>query len=488
MSRVLGFIRDLIIAFALGASPWADSFFVAFRIPNLLRRLFGEGSLTMAFIPVFERTRQEKGLEEAFSLARSVFHWLLLILGLLCLLTISGAGFVTRLIAPGFADNPVCFSLTVLLVQICFPYIIFISGVALCMGILNSMGHFLAPAMAPCILNVVLISAALVGYYSQLSVPVALAFGVLLAGLLQWESQQPFLRAKGFSWKGKWSFSHQGVKRIGKLVLPSLLGAAVYQINIVLNTVLASLLPQGSISYLYYADRLTQFPLGIFGVAVSTAALPSLSSLASKDRTGDFRNTLHTTLSLTLFISLPAMAGLISLSHPLIKFLFARGAFDQHAVGATALALVGYGLGLPAFCAVRNLVSAFYALEDTRTPVFVAIICLLVNIGTGFVLMHYIAHFGLALAVSISSWINIILLGLLLQKKIGPWFAVDRELIISGLLSGLIFLGCYFTVPLGVKAVFLIPIWMVVYLGGALLCGSKGASLLLGVIYKRIKQ
>ncbi|MFP4657887.1 MAG: lipid II flippase MurJ, partial [Desulfonatronovibrionaceae bacterium] len=244
---------------------------------------------------------------------------------------------------------------------------------------------------------------------------------VLIAGLGQWLLQQPFLRQKGFQWTGKVEMNHPGVKQIGRLMLPTVLGAAAYQLNILIGTMLASLLPFGSVSYLYYADRLVQFPLGVFGVAVSTAALPSLSSLAAKQDLRDFKHTLNTTIGLTLFISIPAAAGLIGMGEPLIQILFGRGRFDQLAVTATNLALLGYASGLPAFSAVRSLISAFYALEDTRTPVFVSILCMLFNICAGYLLMQHLNHLGLALAASLASWINVLLLGIFLRRRIGSW-------------------------------------------------------------------
>ncbi|MFP4167464.1 MAG: murein biosynthesis integral membrane protein MurJ [Desulfonatronovibrionaceae bacterium] len=421
LSRVLGFVRDLILAAVLGAGPLADAFFVAFRLPNVLRRLFAEGSLTMAIVPVYTRYRKTQGEESADVVARSVQVWLLVILCTLSLAAVFFSGGITALVAPGFRSNPEIFRLTSQLVRICFPYIVFISSVALCMGILNSRGHFLAPALAPCVLNIVLIAAAGLAWLAQISIPYTLAWAVLIAGLGQWLLQQPFLRQKGFQWTGKVEMNHPGVKQIGRLMLPTVLGAAAYQLNILIGTMLASLLPFGSVSYLYYADRLVQFPLGVFGVAVSTAALPSLSSLAAKQDLRDFKHTLNTTIGLTLFISIPAAAGLIGMGEPLIQILFGRGRFDQLAVTATNLALLGYASGLPAFSAVRSLISAFYALEDTRTPVFVSILCMLFNICAGYLLMQHLNHLGLALAASLASWINVLLLGIFLRRRIGSW-------------------------------------------------------------------
>ncbi|WP_432738446.1 murein biosynthesis integral membrane protein MurJ [Maridesulfovibrio sp. FT414] len=485
LSRILGFVRDLIVAFALGAGLPADAFFVAFRIPNLLRRLFGEGSLTMAFVPVFSRIRQEQGDEAAFAMARSAMVWLLIILGGLTLLAIIFAKPLVLVIAPGFSRNPELMGLTVELVRVCFPYVIFICGVALCMGILNSLGHFLAPALAPCMLNIALIGSALIGYFTGNSVALFMAWGVLLGGLLQWFLQQPYLKRAGLSWRGRTELDNPGVKRMGRLMLPTVLGAAVYQINVALGTLLASFLPVGSVSYLYYADRLVQFPLGVFGIAVGTAALPSLAALCVKGREKEFALTLQNTVGLTLFISLPAMAGLVALAYPLIGLLFQRGAFDQQAVAATAQALMAYGVGLPFIAMSRPLVSAFYAQEDTRTPVKIAIGCLLVNVAAGYLLMQSMAHVGLALAVSLSSMLNSLLLAVIMGRRTGispfPWAGVFKSL----LLSGLIGVGAWYSARYDILWFALIPVWVAVYGGGALLLRSEDARLLVGALRRR---
>lgn len=486
LSRILGFLRDVVIAFSLGAGPWADAFFVAFRLPNLLRRLFAEGSLTMAFVPVFTRTKQEDGLPRAFAFSRSILIWLLIVLFCITGIAILAAKPLTMLIAPGFTKNAEVFQYTVLLVRICFPYIIFISVVALCMGILNSLDHFFAPALAPCILNLILITAAFLAVWTNYSVPMFLALGVLLAGFGQWLLLQPFLVKKGFSWIGNWSLKDQKVKRVAKLMLPTVLGAAVYQINIVVITILASYLPKGSISFLYYADRLVQFPLGVFGIAVSTAALPNLSSLNVAGNKKEFIRTLNSTISLNLFISLPAMAGLIALREPLISILFVRGAFDASAAQATAWALAGYAIGLPAFCCIRSLVSGFYALEDTKTPVIIAAICMCFNFGLGFWLMQYIEHIGLAVAVSISSWINILLLGICLRFQIGSWFQWNIGQAVFIILSLSIGIGSFFTSSLGWIALALIPFWVIFYMEVGVLCRLPEAKMVQDMIWEKL--
>jgi putative peptidoglycan lipid II flippase len=489
LSRGLGLVRDLIMAYTLGASVLADAFFVAFRVPNLLRSLFAEGSLTMAFVPTFVRTRQEQGDQAAFTLARSIQFWLLAILGVLTVLVLLFPKAVALLIASGFAaKRPEMFELTASLIQICFPYILFISGVALCMGVLNSMGHFLLPALAPCILNIVLIAASLLAIAVGGNVAVYLAWGVLVAGLGQWLLQQPALRARGFSWAGPVEPLGPGVRRIGTLMLPTVLGSAVYQINILIGTGMASFLPEGSVSYLYYADRLFQFPLGVFGVAVGVATLPSLSTLAAPDRREEFRDTLASSLGLTLFVNLPAAAGLAGLSLPLVGLLFGRGEFSDAAVHGTALALLGYVAGLPAFSSVRSLASAYYALGDTRTPVRVALACLCVYIVTGFASMQFMGHVGLALASSVSAWVNVLLLGFLLRRHLGPWFRVGRDTLVSLSLSLAMLGGCWASTRLGGASLLLIPLWALAYLGACLALGVSQARLFADILGRRFRR
>jgi putative peptidoglycan lipid II flippase len=248
------------------------------------------------------------------------------------------------------------------------------------------------------------------------------------------------------------------VKRIGVLMLPTVFGAAVYQINILIGTMLASLLAVGSISYLYYADRLVQLPLSVFAVALSMAAMPSLSLLASSRNLIGFQNTLNSTLGLTLFVCLPAAAGLAGMSVPIVDAVFGRGAFGPEAVQATAWALVGYSIGLPAFACVRPLVSAFYALEDTRSPVLVAVVCLLLNVGLSLLLMQYMAHVGLAVAAALSSWVNVLLLGLLLRRRIGPWLSIRNRLARISALTILLGLAAIGVSGLGKIAVLTIPV------------------------------
>ena len=489
LSRILGFFRDMILAYVLGAGIAADAFYVAYRLPNMMRRLFAEGSMTMAFVPVFTRLREQEGDAKAFAMPRSALVWLLMILGVLTALAIVFARPLTALITPGFVANPPLFDLTVELTRIVFPYIIEISVVALCMGVLNSFGHFLAPALATSELNTIIIAGAGVAWIFKLDVAHTLAWAVVVGGFGQVLMQQPQLKKFGFTWRGEWSLADKGVTRMGKLMLPTAFGAATYQLNIVLGTLLASFLPTGSISYLYYADRLVQFPLGVFGVAVGTVALPSLSKLASSGNMDEFVKTLNASLRLTLFICLPAAAGLITLADPMVRILFGRGAFGPQAIEATSLALIAYGVGLPAFACVRPLYAAYFALADTRTPAITAAICLVVYVASGWALMGPIGHVGLALATSISSWVNVLILGLVLRRKCGgAWFAPGRTTLLGVVLSCGVGFGAHATADRPILSLLLIIGWAVAYMAVASLCNVEEARMLTNFALRRLHR
>lgn len=427
LSRILGFIRDAVIAWYFGAGFSSDAFIAAFRIPNLLRRLVAEGSLSSAFIPVFTDLIVNKGRDEAFDMARSAFRLLSLIL-----IFIAGGGillapFIVRVIAPGFGAEKL--SLTVGLTRLMFPYIFFIGMAALCMGILNVLGNFAIPALAPALLNIAMIGSVL-AIAPILTRPVAgLALGVLIGGVLQLALQLPALIRKGFRLREKTRWFHPGLKRVGTLIPPVILGGAVYQLNIVVGTLLGSLLPEGSVTYLYFADRLVQFPLGIFAIAAATAVLPSLSRQAAARRIYELRNTFGFALRLVFFISIPAMVGLIVLREPIVAILFQRGEFDAVATQLTAQALLYYSLGLWAFSAVKIVTATFFALQDTRTPVRMAIISISANIILGVVLMKPLAHGGLALATSLASILNLVLLSRALRIKLGSlgWGSIAKS-------------------------------------------------------------
>lgn len=422
LSRIFGYIRDMVLASFFGAGMAADAFIAAFRIPNLLRRLFGEGSLSIAFVPVFTETLIRSDRDDAMRLAVSSLKLLFVCLTIATVVGVIAAPQIVRLIAPGFSHLPEKMALTVMLTRVMFPYVTLIGLVALCMGILNVLGHFAAPAVAPVLLNLSMIAAVIgVSRFSDSeSVRVmGLAGGVLLGGVLQLALQVPYLVSHGVRfWKrsGLW---HPGMKTVGLLILPTIFGAAVYQINILVGTLLASLLPEGSVSYLYYADRLVQFPLGIFAQAAATAVLPSLSRQAAAGDHAAMGDTFGHAMGLVLFITIPAMVGLIVLRDPIVALLFKRGAFDARAARLTSDALLYYASGLWAFSAVRIVVSTFYAMQDTRTPVKTATISIAANILFGITLMGPMKHSGLALATSLASMVNLSIMVYVLRKKMG---------------------------------------------------------------------
>jgi putative peptidoglycan lipid II flippase len=439
LSRILGFVRDAVIAGLFGATMSSDAFFVAFRIPNLLRRLFAEGTLSIAFIPVFTEYLALQGQKEAFEFARSALRLLTVLLVFVCLAGMLLAPVIVFMIAPGFAEAPEKFNLTVSLTRWMFPYIICISLVALMMGILNALGHFAAPALAPVFLNVAIIGSAFL-IAPHMAVPVhGLALGVLIGGVLQLTLQLPFLIRKRFYFWEKAGLFHSGLQKVGRLMLPAVFGAAVYQINILVGTLLASFLPEGSVSCLYYADRLVQFPLGLFAMAAATAVMPSFSRQAAMKNFQALQDTFVHSMNLVFFITMPAMVGMIILREPIVALLFKRGAFDLQNTQLTAVALLYYCLGLWAFSGVRIVIATFYALQDTRTPVKMGIVSVVANVVLGIILMGPLAHGGLALATSLASMLNLGLLVHALWGRIGAprWSRIGRSVARSTVCAGL---------------------------------------------------
>ncbi|MEW6076615.1 MAG: murein biosynthesis integral membrane protein MurJ [Thermodesulfobacteriota bacterium] len=442
-SRIFGYIRDMVVAGFLGAGLVADAFFIAFTIPNLLRRLFAEGALTISFIPVFIDRMKNQGREDAFVMARSALRLLTTVMLAVVLAGILFTPAIVRVIGWGWAaDEPDKIALTVTLTRIMFPYLLFVSLVALCMGILNALGYFAAPAISPVFSNIAMIAAvsgaaALSG--DSLFRAKGLAWGVVAGGVLQLALQLPFLMKVGLRIRQRAPLFHPGLKRVAILMLPAVFGAAVYQVNIVVGRLLATMLPEGSVSCLYYADRLVQFPLGVFALSGAMAALPSLSRQAAAGDYGAVADTFAFSLKLTFFITLPAMTGLIVLREPIVALLFQRGEFDAAAVRMTAQALLFYSLGLWAVSAARIVVSVFYALSDTRTPVLMAFVASLANIGFGLALMGPLAHGGLALAVSLSAVVNFILLMGALRARLPSlkMSAVTVSFVRSAVCSGL---------------------------------------------------
>ncbi|HEV2301520.1 MAG TPA: murein biosynthesis integral membrane protein MurJ [Stellaceae bacterium] len=425
VSRIFGFARDVLSAAILGAGPVADAFFVALRLPNLFRSLFAEGAFSAAFVPAFASAVAERGAQEARHFAEDALAVLLAaLLGFLLLAEIFMPA-VMRVMAPGFAALPAKFALAVELARITFPYLLFIALVALEGGILNSLDRFAAVAATPILLNLFLIAALLVLRHWRSTDGHVLAWAVCAAGLAQFLWLALACARAGATLRLPRPRLTPAVRQTLKIMMPGVVGAGVTQLNLLISTALASLLPTGSVAYLYYADRLNQLPLGVVGIAVGTAILPALSR---QIRLGEIEGALATQnrgVELALFLTVPAGLALILLASPILAALFERGAFGASATAATAAALAAYAVGLPAFVLVRVLAPGFFARRDTATPVRVAIAAMLTNFALTLLLMRILAHVGIALATSAAGWVNALtLLAVLLRRG---HFRFDRR-------------------------------------------------------------
>ncbi len=424
ISRLLGFVRDLVFAQVFGAGPATDAFFVAFKIPNFLRRLFAEGAFSQAFVPVLSEFKTKRSHVEVRRLIADVSGALGGVLVVVTALAMIASPLLVFLFAPGFADDPAQFDLANGMLRITFPYLLLVSLTALAGGVLNSYGRFAAPALSPVLLNLLLIGAALWG--SKLfAVPVtALAWGVFAAGVAQLLFMLPFLARLGLLVRPRWDWSDEAVRRILRLMGPAIFGSSVAQVNLLLNTVIASFLTVGSLSWLYYSDRLVEFPIGVFGVAVGTVILPNLSQRHAEASGEAFSRTLDWGVQLALTIALPATVGLVVLAGPLTTSLFQYGEFGAHDAHMASLSLMTYALGLPAFILVKVLAPGFYARQDTRTPVKVGLISVASNIAFSLLvvapLVWYDApapHAWLALGTALASYVNAGLLFRLLRRE-----------------------------------------------------------------------
>ncbi|NBB93903.1 MAG: murein biosynthesis integral membrane protein MurJ [Gammaproteobacteria bacterium] len=432
VSRVLGFVRDVVLARWFGAGPAMDAFVFAFKIPNFLRRLFAEGSFSLAFVPVLNEYREKHDHESLKSLIDATAGTLLAVLLIVTSLGVFAAPWMVAVLAPGFVDEPETFALAADMLRVTFPYLLFIALTALAGGILNTLGRFALPALTPALLNVSLITAA-VAISPMFDRPVlALAWGVLAAGVLQLAVQLPVLARHDVLPLPRPNFRHPGVKRIMNLMLPTLFGSSVAQVSLLFDVFFASLLASGSLAWLYYGDRLMEFPLGMFGVALSVVILPTLSSLHARNGREAYRATLDWAVTLGLLIALPAAVGLALVAEPLVITLFQHGAFTASDASMAAWALLAYCLGLPGFIGVKILAPAYFSRQDSKTPVKIAVLSLVVNMVLnvlfvvaiagwlagwsdegGFMAMlanHPGAHAGLALASSASGWLNATLL------------------------------------------------------------------------------
>ncbi|MBX2824482.1 MAG: murein biosynthesis integral membrane protein MurJ [Gammaproteobacteria bacterium] len=417
LSRILGFVRDQVLAIMFGAGLVTDVFLVAWKIPNFLRKLFAEGAFAQAFVPVFAEYRKTRDPAELRALAANVSGTLSLILLLITTLGVMLAPLLILLFAPGFADSSDQFDLATHMLRITFPYLIFVSLLAYAGSILNTFGRFAVPSITPVLLNICMILAALYASPYFAEPIVALAWGVFIAGVVQLLFQLPFLQNIGMLPRPRWGWRHPGVRKILKLMAPVIFGSSVAQINILLDTIIASFLAVGSLSWLYYSDRLLQFPLGVLGVTLATVILPRLSTESATASIDSYRATINWALRITLLLGLPAAIGLFLLAEPLLTSLFQYGQFSARDTRMASYSLIAYSLGLPAYLLIKVFLPAFFARQNTRTPVRIGIIALLCNMVLNIALVvpmvyaEFIApHMGLAIASTLTAWQQAIML------------------------------------------------------------------------------
>ncbi|SFI10263.1 putative peptidoglycan lipid II flippase [Modicisalibacter xianhensis] len=417
LSRVLGLARDVVIAALFGAGSGADAFFVAFKIPNFMRRLFAEGAFNQAFVPVLSEYATQRSRAEVRELLDAVSGSLAVVLALITAAAIGLSPWLAWLFAPGFARDPEKLALTAEMLQLTFPYLLLISLTAFSGSVLNTWNRFAIPAFTPVLLNISLIGAAL-WLTPWVSIPsMALAWGVLIAGAAQLAFQVPFLMRLGLMPTPWPKFRHPGVRRILKLMTPALFGVSVSQINLLLDTVLASFLAAGSVSWLYYSDRLVELPLGVFGIAIATVILPALSKRHAEQSTEHFAKMLDWAIRAVLLIGLPAALALAVLAEPLLISLFHYGAMTDRDIAMAAMSLRAYALGLIAFMLIKVLAPGYFARQDTATPVKIGMIAMVANMAFNLALILPLAHAGLALATALSAFLNAGLLARGLRRQ-----------------------------------------------------------------------
>lgn len=427
LSRVFGFLRDILIANFLGAGAVADAFVVAFRFPNLFRRLFAEGAFAAAFVPLFSRSLEGEGRAAAREFAEQAFTVLAIILLVFVVVVELAMPWLMPYLAPGFDQVPGKMDMATEFSRIAFPYLLFISLVALQSGVLNALGKFSAAAAAPVLLNLTLITAILGFGGSDEETGRALVWGVFAAGIVQFAWLTWHCHRAGFHIRFRAPKLTSKVRTLGRRTLPVVFGASLYQINLLIGTILATTISDGAVSYLYYADRITQLPLGVVGIAVGTALLPMISRQLEKGDTADANNAQNRGAEFALLLTLPAAVALVVIPGPIVAALFERGAFDAMATAATATALAAYAVGLPAYVGIRVFTPGFFAREDTKTPVIIAAVAMAVNIGLNLWLMQHFAHVGIAMASSISAWLNVLALVIVLRAR--GHYTVDGRLL-----------------------------------------------------------
>ncbi len=451
ISRILGLVRDVCLAVVLGAASNADAFFVAFKIPNFFRRLFAEGAFSQAFVPVLAEYQTRGGVAGMRHLSDRVAAALGGSLLLFVALAMLGAPLVAMLFAPGFYSNPEKYQLTAELIRITFPYLFFISLTGFAGALLNSLGRFAIPAFTPVLLNLSLIAAALVFAPDMAEPAYALAWGVFVAGLAQLLFQIPSLMRLGVMPRPHWDTADRGVRKVLKLMVPALFGVSVSQINLLLDTVIASFLPSGSVSWLYFSDRLVEFPLGVFGIAIATVILPSLSRKHAGADANAFASTLDWAVRCVMLIGVPAMVALTILAQPMLAAIFMYGKMTPHDVQMASYSLQAYSLGLLAFMLVKVLAPGYFSRQDTTTPVKIGIIAMVANMAMNIALVlplyfyFNLGHLGLALATSLAAYLNAGLLwrGLLRDgayRFMPGFFASLLKIIAAATVMGLVLL------------------------------------------------
>lgn len=417
VSRVFGFIRDVLIAGVLGAGPVADAFFVAFRFPNLFRSLFAEGAFTAAFVPIFAGILEADGEAKARRFAEQAFSVLLWMLLVFVVAVEIAMPFAIMVLAPGFGDDPAKFALAVTFSRIVFPYLLFISLVALVAGVLNSLGRFAAAAATPILLNLFMIAAVLWLAPHAETAGHALAWGVAAAGVGQFVWLMIACGRAGVWLRLRRPRLTPQVRTLLKRAVPVAVGAGIYQVNMMVNTMIASVLPSGAVSYLFYADRIHQLPIGVVGVAVGTALLPLLSRQLRAGQDAAAHHSQNRALEFAILLTLPAAAAMMVIAEPIITTLFQRGAFTAADADATAATLIAMAVGLPAYMLVKSLTPGYFARHDTKTPVKIAAVTVVLNIVLNLVLMWPLLYVGVALATSLSAWANAVLLGVILYRR-----------------------------------------------------------------------
>ena len=447
LSRISGLIRDIALANYLGSGAAADAFFVAFRIPNLFRRIFGEGAFSLAFVPVFSEYHHSRSEQETRDFVNRMLAQLGLAVLMVCVIGMLFSNSLMSIIAPGFKDDPEKFKMAVDALQITFPYLFFISLVAMAAGIFNTFDRFAVPAITPVLLNICLIIAAVVFVPSNNNPAIILATAVCISGLLQFLLQIPFLKKQAIlpvpSLKSAKDKQNDGVKKVFKLMLPVIYGSSVAQVNSVINTVLASFLVTGSVSWLYYSDRLMEFPLGLFVLAISTVVLPNLSKQHTQGDLKEFSRTIDWGLRIVLLVVLPSVAGMFVLSGQLMVTLFQYNEFSANDALMSAKSLRAYSFGLIGLALVKVLAAGFYAKQDTKTPVKIGVATMIANVIMALLLVGPFKHVGLATAFSMSTCLNAtLLLWLLLRNELyipqPGWFLYLLRLVIATVIMGVI--------------------------------------------------